>query len=225
MKIFLSLFLFLFPIASFSALNEVTKSPGINDHYYEEPDYAHWGELFERPGREVYDMRGQIIRAMDIQPGMSVADIGAGSGLFTRAFSDETGPAGTVYAVDIIENFIQGILSDANAAGAKNIVGVVNTAKDVNLPAGSIDIAFICNTYHHFEYPLSMLASIRKALRPGGSLIIIDFRKIKGFSSGWVMSHTRADKKMVIDEVSSAGFNLAEDRDLLRANFYLRFNR
>jgi predicted methyltransferase len=107
----------------------------------------------------------------------------------------------------------------------QNVIGVVNTAKDVNLGPASIDLAFVCDTYHHFEYPRSTLQSIYKALRPAGSLIIIDFRKVKGFSSGWVMSHTRADRQAVINEIESEGFKLSEDRDFLKTNYYLRFSR
>ena len=212
--------------ASFQAVAvEQNVSPGINDHYLAAPDYDRWVSIFESPGREVFDKRKAVVQALNIQPGMDIADIGAGTGLYTRAFSSETGPGGTVYAVDIASNFIDGIMRQAQAAGVQNVVGVVNTAKDVNLEPGSIDLAFVCDTYHHFEYPRSMLQSIHAALRPGGSLVIIDFRKIKGFSSNWVITHTRADRQTVVREVESEGFGLIEDLDILKTNFYLRFAR
>jgi len=204
---------------------EQNVSPGINDHYLSDPDYEVWVGMFESPGREVYDKRKEIISALDIRPGMDIADIGAGTGLYTRAFSYETGPTGKVYAVDIAPNFIDGIMRQAKASGVNNVIGVVNTAKDAGLEPASVDLAFVCDTYHHFEYPRSMLQSMHKALRPGGSLVIIDFRKVKGFSSSWVMSHTRADRKTVIQEIESEGFELVEDRDFLRTNYYLRFVR
>ncbi len=199
--------------------------PGINDYYLADPDYQQWVRVFESPGREVYDKRKTIINALDLQPGMAVADIGAGTGLYTRAFSSEVGPEGTVYAVDIAKNFIDEIVRQAQDAGVNNVVGIVNSAKDAGLEPASIDLAFVCDTYHHFEYPRTMLRSIHQALRPGGSLVIIDFRKIKSFSSNWVMSHTRADRKTVISEVESEGFELIEDMNFLRTNFYLRFSR
>ncbi len=204
---------------------EQNVSPGINDHYLADPDYDTWVGVFESPGREVYDKRREVVSALAIRPGMDIADIGAGTGLYTRAFSHETGPAGRVYAVDIAANFIDGIMRQARASGVKNVTGIVNSAKDSGLEPASIDLAFVCDTYHHFEYPQSMLQSIHDALRPGGSLVIIDFRKIRGFSSSWVMSHTRADKMTVIQEIETAGFKLTEDRDLLKTNFYLRFTR
>ena len=204
---------------------ETNVRPGINNHYLSDPDYQQWVRIFESPGREVFDQRKAVMQALNIQPGMEIADIGAGTGLYTRAFSHEVGPAGTVYAVDIAENFINGIMSQAAAAGVNNVVGIVNTAKEARLDPASIDLAFVCDTYHHFEYPRSMLRSIHQALRPGGSLVIIDFRKVRGFSSNWVMSHTRADRDTVINEVESEGFKLAEDLDFLKTNYYLRFTR
>ena len=204
---------------------EQNVSPGINDHYLSDPDYDVWVGMFESPGREVYDKRKEVIKVLDLQPGMDIADIGAGTGLYTRAFSQEVGPEGTVYAVDIAPNFIDGIMRQAEASGIKNVVGIVNSAKDAGLDPASVDMAFVCDTYHHFEYPRTMLQSMHKSIRPGGDLVIIDFRKKPGFSSRWVMSHTRANKETVIQEIEAQGFKLLEDRDFLTTNFYLRFKR
>lgn len=197
--------------------------PGINDHYLADPDYRQWVRIFESPGREVFDRREQIIEALAIAPGMDIADIGAGTGLFTRAFSSLVGDEGTVYAVDIAPNFIEGIMQQKQAAGVTNVTGIVNDPRSTGLEADSIDMAFVCDTYHHFEYPFAMLQSMHRALRPGGSLVIIDFRKRPGFSSAWVMSHTRADRQQVIEEVESEGFRLVEENDMLRTNYFLRF--
>jgi predicted methyltransferase len=93
------------------------------------------------------------------------------------------------------------------------------------LPDASIDMAFLVDTYHHFEYPQSMLSSIRAALRDGGTLIIIDFRKDPRRSSAWVMGHVRAGRKVVINEVERAGFELLDDKELLRSNYYLVFRK
>lgn len=211
--------------AVISVAEEANVNPGINDHYLADPDYDQWVSIFERPGREVFDQRKAVIEALHIRPGMDIADIGAGTGLYTRAFSHEVGNSGTVYAVDIAPNFVEGIMRQAKAAGVTNVVGVLNSDKSVDLPKASIDMAFVCDTYHHFEYPKSMLRSMHEAIRPGGQLVIIDFRKIQGFSSRWVMSHTRADKATVINEIESEGFKLVEDNNLLKTNFFLKFTK
>lgn len=213
----------LLPSLAFGEAGSV--SPGINSNYVD-PDFERWRDTFESPGREVYDRRHAILEALDLRKGMEVADIGAGTGLFTRLFAQEVGPEGTVYAVDIAPSFVEGTLRTARAQGLNNVEGVVNSQRSVHLPAGSIDLAFTSDTYHHFEYPGAMLESIYRALRSGGELVIIDFRKQPGVASGWVMGHVRADSGTVRDEVTAAGFEYVGAReDLLRTNYFMRFRK
>jgi len=210
--------------ASISLAEEQSIRPGINS-YYENPDWQQWVNTFERRGREVYDKRLAIVEASGVSPGMVVADIGAGTGLFTRLFAERVGAEGRVYAVDISQPFIENILISARNQGFTNVEGVVNKHKDVALPPDSIELAFMVDTYHHFEYPASMLASIHKSLRSGGRLVVIDFRRDPQHSSRWVMGHVRAGKDVVIEEITRAGFRLIDDKALLRTNFYLVFRK
>lgn len=209
-------------IASPAPALEQSAAPGINVPF-EKPDFAQWVERFERGGREVYDKRFDIVAALDLKPGMTVADIGAGTGLFTRLFSPEVGARGKVIAVDIAKPFIDAILAGARKQGLKNIQGIVNAPTDAMLPLASVDVAFICDTYHHFEYPRHMLASIHRALKPNGALVIVDYERVPGQSSAWVMEHVRLDKQATIREIQAAGFLLAEERPLMRDNYFLRF--
>jgi len=197
--------------------------PAIN-RPYAEPEYEQWVERFERPGRELYDKREDIVARLHLKPGMAVADIGAGTGLFTRLFARAVKP-GRVYAVDIAKNFVDAIVRDARARGLTNIVGVVNDQTSTHLPQASIDLAFLADTYHHFEQPQAMLRSLRAALRPGGRLVVIDFKREPGSSSAWVMGHVRADRATVIKEIEAAGFEFARTEDLLRENYFLIFSR
>lgn len=210
--------------AATAAADEQNVNPDINKRY-QDPEFSVWEQRFERPGRDVFDHRFEIVAATKVQAGMVIADIGAGTGLFTRLFSPAVGPGGKVYAVDIAENFVNEILRQASEQGLDNIEGIVNTQKQSGLSPGSIDLAFVCATYHHFEYPHVMLQSIHHALRPGGELIVIDYRKIEGTSKKWVLGHMRADKAVVTREIEAEGFKLIEDRDLLKANYFLRFSK
>ena len=196
--------------------------PGVNRHY-ENPDWQQWVARFERPDREIYRQRQAIVEATGARPGMSVADIGAGTGLFTRLFAQRVSPGGRVYAVDISRTFIENILRTCSEQGLTNVDGIVNTARDVQLPATSIDLAFLSDTYHHFEYPQDMLASIRRALRHGGRLVVIDFRRRADISSPWVMGHVRANRETVIREIEAAGFRFSGEQPLLRSNYFLVF--
>lgn len=196
--------------------------PDLNRRFID-PVFNDWVARFERPGREVYNRRHEIVAATGVEAGMTVADIGAGTGLFTRLFSDKVGESGKVYAIDISEVFVDNILRISGEMNQKNVIGVVNSVADVSLPPQSIDLAFIAATYHHFEKPLAMMESIRRALKPDGSLVVIDFRKIPGLSSPWVMGHVRANKAVFVREIESTGFRLVEDDDFLRINYFLRF--
>lgn len=203
---------------------ETSVSPGINAPF-EAPDVGCWIEAFEREGREIWDRREAIVAALGLRPGMAVADIGAGTGFFVRLFAREVGPAGRVYAVDIARDFVAAILRRSVRDGQDQIQGVVNPPDQTGLSPASVDLVFTSDTYHHFEYPASMLASIRQALRPGGQLVVVDFERIPGVSSPWVLAHVRADKATVIREVEAAGFRLLEEVPLLRQNYMLRFRR
>ena len=212
------------PGSGLQADEERSVSPGINS-YYRDPNWQQWVNTFERPGREVYDRRHAIVDASGVREGDVVADIGAGTGLFTRLFAERVGPEGRVYAVDISDTFIRNIMRAARRHGYTNIEGVVNNDRDVSLPAASIDTAFLVDTYHHFEYPVSMLSSMHASLKPGGILIIIDFRRDPRHSSRWVMGNVRAGKDAVIEEVTDAGFCLVDDLPLFRTNYYLVFRK
>lgn len=222
-RLFLALYvlghaLFSAPVAA----EEQSVRPGVNRHY-EHPNWPQWVYTFERPGRELYDRRHAIVAATNVRPGTVVADIGAGTGLFTRLFSPKVAPTGKVYAVDISPTFVENIVRTAREQGLDNVQGVLNTPKDAALPDGSIDVAFLADTYHHFEYPQHMMASIHRALRPGGKLVVIDFRRVPGYSSAWVMQHVRAGKDTIIGEIEAAGFRFVEEKPLLRTNYFLVF--
>ncbi len=198
--------------------------PAINQPYTD-PDYQTWVERFERPGREVYDKREEILAATGVRPGMAVADVGAGTGLYTRLFAKAVGPKGKVYAVDISKNFIDNILRTARAQDLTNVEGIVNSQTDTKLPAASVDLVFLSDTYHHFEQPGPILNSIHRALKPGGTLVVIDFRREPGKSAPWVLEHARVGKHEAAREIEAAGFEPIEDRDMLKENYFLKFKK
>lgn len=199
-------------------------APEINAPY-RNPSYEQWRKSFETESREVYSRRHAIVEAAALRPGMAVADVGAGTGLFTRLFAARVGAAGRVYAVDIAREFVAGNLRRAREQGYDNVIGIVSTQEDTRLPAGAIDLVFVCDAYHHFEQPQAMLASIRTALRPGGALVVVDFERIPGVSPDWILKHVRAGKDEFRAEIEAAGFRFVEAVDLMRENYFLRFAR
>ena len=205
---------------------EKSVQPGINKTF-EDPELnvVQWTERFEKEGREIYDHREQIVAACELRPGQDAADVGAGSGLFTRLFAAQVAPEGQVFAVDIAEKFLQAIQESSAAAGLKNVQTVLGTADDVKLAPASVDLVFLCDTYHHFEFPQKSLASIHRALRPGGRVVIVDFKRIEGVSSEWILQHVRAGQEVVTQEFEANGFRLVDTQDFLQENYLLRFER
>src|SRR5262249_26808072 len=154
------------------------------------------------------------------------ADVGAGTGLFTRLFAKEVGPDGKVYAVDIAPKFLEHIRATCQKAGITNVTTVLGTDSSVELPERSVDRVFICDTYHHFEFPYRTMASIHKALKPGGQVVLVDFKRIPGKSRVWVLIHVRAGQDVVTQEVVQSGFKLVgEEKDILDENYLIRFEK
>jgi predicted methyltransferase len=211
--------------SSAPATSEPSVRPGVNEAY-QDPDVETWVGRFEREGRETYDLRREIVAACVLQPGDDVADVGAGTGLFVPLFAGAVGRTGSVVAVDIVPEFTEHIETRAREAGLDNVRTVLCTERSVELPAGSVDLVFLCDTYHHLEYPQSTMTSIHEALRPEGTLIVIDFDRDPEHSRDWILDHVRAGRETVIAEIEDYGFRLVETIDVgLRENYMVRFER
>ena len=207
------------------AAQERSVKPGINDPF-KNPDVKDFQGKFEGESREVFAQRGKIVAGCKLKPGMAVADVGAGTGLFTRLFAKEVGPDGQVYAVDIAPKFLEHVKATSRQAGLRNVTPVLCNQDSVDLPPNAVDLAFVCDTYHHFEFPQRTLASLYRAIRPGGRLVVIDFVRIPGKSSDWVLGHVRAGQEVVEKEIAAAGFEKAgEVKDLLTENYLIEFTR
>lgn len=203
---------------------EKSVNPDINKKF-RDPNVEEFVNTFEKNGREIFDKRKEIVEASKIKPGMAVADIGAGTGLLTRMFTSAVGDKGTVYAVDISQKFLDHIKKTCEERDIKNVKTVKCTDTSAELPENSIDVAFICDTYHHFEFPFKTMASIHKALKPGGQVILIDFHRIKGQSSDWVMGHVRAGQEVFTKEIEQSGFKPVEEKKFMKESYFVRFEK
>lgn len=207
---------------------EKSVKEGINDSFKNpELDPESFVKRFEVESREVYAARQAILAACQLEPGSAVADVGAGTGIYTWLFSEAVGAKGWVYAVDIAAPFVQRIVNTAHANKVTNVTGVICPENAVGLPPNSIDFAYTCDTYHHFEYPMSTLRSIHAALRPGGRFVIVDFERIPGTSREWILGHVRAGKEEVRAEVEAAGFTFTSEVKIegLSENYFIEFQK
>jgi ubiquinone/menaquinone biosynthesis C-methylase UbiE len=127
--------------------------------------------------------------------------------------------------VDISPAFVEYIQETAKKRRMRNITAVVGNGTDVGLPDASVDIAYLSDVYHHFEHPAETLASIRKALKPGGRMIVVDYERIPGVTPKARIEHLRVDKPTAIREIQAAGFKLVEEKKLMRENYFLVFTQ
>ena len=210
------------PLSQVALGQQTSVKPDINEPF-ENPDVDSYIERFERDGREVFDKREQIVQACFLKEGMDLADIGAGTGFLTRMFARAVAEKGTVWAVDISDEFIEHIKKSAREEGLSNIRAFVCDQDDTKLPPDSVDLVFMADTYHHFEFPAKTMASVYRALRKGGQLIVIDYHRKEGETDEWILDHIRADRETVIREIQAAGFGVVGEADFLEENYFLRF--
>ena len=186
-----------------------------------------WVAKFEIESREVFAARGAILAAVGLRPGDRIADVGSGTGLYLRAFSAAVGAEGRVWAVDISPRLVEFIERRVAEERLGNVAVVRSAADSTRLPEGSVTHAFVCDAYHHFVDWPAMLASIRAALVPGGTLVVVDFDRVPGKSRDWLLTHVRAGKETVKGEIEGAGFEFVDEVPVegFAENYLLRFRR
>jgi predicted methyltransferase len=174
------------------------------------------------PKREETQNPGEIVRAMRIEPGMTVADVGTGIGFMLPYLSRAAGPQGKVIGEDIFDDFLAGARQLAESRQLKNVTFVKGTETDPLLPVGQVDRILVLDAYHHFDYPEKMLAALHKALKPGGAIVIVEFyRRPEAMSNGRAMTHLRLDMADVIKEVEANHFRLVSQKELNKNVQYL----
>jgi ubiquinone/menaquinone biosynthesis C-methylase UbiE len=211
-------------LASPALAQDKSVKPGINDPF-KDPDVQGFINKFEVESRDIYAKRTEIVAACKVKPGMVVADVGAGTGLFTRLFAPAVGPMGKVVSVDISQKFLDHIQKTCKEAKITNVETVLCTPTSAELPENSVDLIFICDTYHHFEFPFKTLASLHKALKPGGRLVLIDFHRITGKSTDWVMGHVRAGQEVFVKEIEQSGFKKVGEEKIMADNYFVWFGK
>ena len=137
---------------------------------------SHYGiEWLEREEREKEENTSLLLKNLNVQPGMMIADIGAGSGYHSSLLSKMVGN-GKVYAVDVGLEMIAFLKDRIKAEKTKNVLPVLSTEQTVRLPANSIDLMLLVDVYHEFSYPYEMGVAMLEALKPGGKLVLVEFR-------------------------------------------------
>ena len=201
------------------AFPQAAAPPPQMEHRHRDPG-AYIASL-DDPARDAYQKPGEVLEALALREGETVADIGSGSGYFTVRFAHAVGKTGRVYAVDVSPDMIRHLNRRVREEGIRNVVTVLSDPDDPLLPDASVDRFVIVDTWHHIEDQPKYLAVMRRMLRPGGQVVHIDFQKRDlpvGPPAG--MKIARED---LIKQVEGAGFVLAAEHTFLPYQYFLVF--
>jgi len=186
-----------------------------------------WLERLEVGSRELYSAREAVVAAVGLKEGDVVADVGAGTGLYTLLFADAVGESGRIFAEDIEPLFLDLVNRRAADLGFDNVTAVLGRETSVTLPANFADVVFIADSYHYFDDREAIMRTIYDALKPNGSLILVEFDLVPGEAKPDYKSHVRFGKAGVISEIEFVGFELVEAPavDGLEENYFVKFIR
>lgn len=137
----------------------------------------HGAPWLERPEREEEERLTKLVQLLDLQPGQTAADIGAGSGVITMLMAEKVGEKGKVVAVDIQKEMLEILSTKLNRRNILNVELVLGTEKSPNVKAETLDLALMVDVYHELEFPHEMMAEMAAALKPGGKLVFVEYRK------------------------------------------------
>jgi len=181
---------------------------------------AYIGAL-EDPQRDAYQKPHEVVHALGLKPGEIIADIGAGSGYFTFHLARHVGEKGKVYAVDVSPDMILHVNRRIREFKMNNVVSVLADSDDPLLPDQSVNRFFICDVWHHIDNQTKYLSLMKKMLKPGGEVVIIDFHK-KEFPVGPPMKMKIA-REDVIKRLESNGYRLTKEHTFLPYQYFLVF--
>jgi ubiquinone/menaquinone biosynthesis C-methylase UbiE len=174
------------------------------------------------PARDEKQKPGELIRAMGLQPGMTVADVGTGIGYMLPFLSRRVGAEGHVIAEDIFDDFLGPAKQRAETLKLANVTFVKGTVTDPNLPEAGVDIVLALDTYHHFDFPEKMLAAIHRSLKPGGKLVVVEYyKRVEAMPGGRALTHIRLDMPDLIKEIEANRFHLIAEKEHIPDSQYL----
>ncbi len=178
---------------------------------------------FERAERETWQKPSEIVKALELKNGAVVADIGAGTGYFTRRFAKAVAPNGKVYAVDIAADILGYLKEQADKQDIHNIETIVSREDDPMLPGKSVDLAFFCDTTHHIANRVNFYRKLSRGLKEHGRMAIVDYPPDSPQHPH--NPEQLVPRSQVISEAEQAGFKLIRDFTFLPRQYFLLFEK
>lgn len=188
------------------------------------PSVMEYLDRLDRPERDQDQKPAQVIDALALKPGMHVADLGAGSGYFTRRFVEAVTETGKVFVIDIDPDALryveESLVHMHRSFEAEFILARPDNPK---IPFESVDVVFVCNTYHHLENRSDYFRGVKSSLKPNGRVAIVDFyHDDRSGELGFSKRHL-VPRDTVIEEMKEAGYHLAREYTFLPRQYFLEF--
>ncbi|MCP5497892.1 MAG: methyltransferase domain-containing protein [Leptospiraceae bacterium] len=177
---------------------------------------------FNKTAAEAESKPEEIIKALNLESGMIVADLGSGGGYFSLLFAKQVGSSGRVYAVDINKDFLDFIQKEANEKKVENIQTILLPTEETKLPKSGLDLIFTRNVYHHLKDRTEYFKKLSQNLKPDGKIAIIDYKPMGTFSFTDIFKHN-TPKETIVKEMENAGYILKNEHNFLNKQSFLIF--
>ncbi len=180
-------------------------------------------EMFNKKASDPKNKPDEVLKALDLQQGQKVADVGAGGGYFALRFAETVGTEGRVLAVDVNQNFLEFIQNSAKEKGLVNVETVRTPKENASLPEKQLDLIFMRNVCHHLTNRVDYFTQLKNSLKPKGRIAIIEYRSGGRFSFHRMFGH-HVHKETIIKEMKEAGYQLEKDMDFLPEQSFTLFS-
>lgn len=195
----------------------------VDDAHHGFGDVGLWSQMLEGSARDQWQKPDEVIKNLNLKPGDVIADIGAGTGYFTRRFALAVGPRGKALGLDIEASMVEHMRQEARRLNLSNYEARLVKPDDPGLEPHSVDIVFLSNTYHHISNRVEYFRKLAKSLRPNGRIVIVDFyRKPQPVGPP---PEQKVSKDTIIEELRHAAYRLTRSLNFLPYQYFLEFGR
>jgi ubiquinone/menaquinone biosynthesis C-methylase UbiE len=184
-------------------------------------DIPQWQKVFDDPARDSWQQPVRVVQALGLHHGMTVADLGAGTGHFSRHLAEAVGPRGNVLAVDTEPNMVSHLRKRAEDERTTNVIPVLASADNPRLPTAGVDIVLLVDTYHHIDGRVPYFRTLRQVLRRGGRVAIVEWQ-YRDLPVGPPLEH-KLPRNRIIGEMDAAGYALVSEPGFLEYQDFLIF--